>query len=97
MLYATTQLQLTKSYPTYQLYLTASSRTCQPEEVFQICVLETLYWLRSRLQKFPDLPKDIQSPEPEDYRDFSEESLRSFSFEAGGNVDVIWLPKQHIW
>ena len=40
---------------------------------------------------------DIQSPEPEDYRDFSEESLRSFSFEAGGNVDVIWLPKQHIW
>ena len=77
--------------------MTASSRTCQPEEVFQICVLETLHWLRSRLQKFPDLPKDIHSPEPEDYRDFSEAFLRSFSFEAGGNVDVIWLPKQHIW
>ena len=97
MQYATTQLQRTKSYPTYQLYLTATSRTHQPDEILRVCVLETLTWLRSRLQRFPDLPEDIRSPEPEGFHDFPMESLHSFSFDAGGSVDVIWSPKHQVW
>lgn len=97
MQYATTQLQRTKSYPTYQLYLTATSRTYQPDEILRICVLETLTWLRSRLQRFPDLPEDIRSPEPENFREFPKESLHTFSFDAGGSVDVIWSPKHQVW
>ena len=61
MPYMTTHLQPTKSYPTYQLYVTASGKAISPEDVLKICILETLRWLRSRLREFPELPEDIQS------------------------------------
>ncbi|MCR5717548.1 MAG: hypothetical protein K6F80_00745 [Oscillospiraceae bacterium] len=97
MQYKTTQLQLTKRFPTYQLYVTAASRVYRPEEIFKVCILETLRWLRSRLRDFPDLPDDSNAPEPADYSQFSLDSLHSFNFEAGGSVDVIYSAKQKIW
>ncbi len=97
MQYSPTQLPLTKSYPTYQLYLTAESRTYPPDVIFRVCVLETLAWIRSRLRGFPDLPEDICSPEPNDVQNFPPDALHSFSFEAGGSVNVIWSPQQHVW
>lgn len=54
-------------------------------------MLETLRWLRSRLQKFDSLPADICTPKPENYADFSTEQLHSFSFSMGIHVDVLYL------
>ena len=97
MPYTTTHLHPTKSYPTYQLYATAVGKGMQAEDVLKICILETLRWLRSRLQDFPNLPEDIQTPEPADHVGFRMEMLHSFSFDAGGTIDVIWSEKNHIW
>ena len=97
MPYTTTHLQPTKSYPTYQLYVTASGNSLTPEDVLKICILETLRWLRSRLVNFPDLPEEIRTPEPSDYARFTLDALHSFRLEAGGSIDVIWSEKRKIW
>ena len=97
MPYTTTHLHPTKSYSTYQLYATAVGKGLQAEAVMKICILETLRWLRSRLQNFPNLPEDIQTPEPADHAEFRMEMLHSFSFDAGGTIDVIWSEKNRIW
>lgn len=51
MKYQTTNLQPTKRYPTYQFHARTAQKKLPAEQVFCICVLETLHWLRSRLKK----------------------------------------------
>lgn len=58
MKYQTTNLQPTKRYPTYQFHARTAQKKLPAEQVFCICVLETLHWLRSRLKKFSSLPED---------------------------------------
>ena len=50
MKYQTTNLQPTKRYPTYQFHARTAQKKLPAEQVFCICVLETLHWLRSRLK-----------------------------------------------
>ena len=71
MKYQTTNLQPTKRYPTYQFHARTAQKKLPAEQVFCICVLETLHWLRSRLKKFSSLPEDICTPEPAQYEAFS--------------------------
>ena len=56
MKYQTTNLQPTKRYPTYQFHARTAQKKLPAEQVFCICVLETMHWLRSRLKKFSSLP-----------------------------------------
>lgn len=91
MKYQTTNLQPIKRYPTYQFHADTAQKKLPVSQVFCICVLETLRWLRSRLQKFDSLPADICTPEPENYADFSTEQLHSFSLSMGIHVDVLYL------
>ena len=50
MKYQTTNLQPIKRYPTYQFHADTAQKKLPVSQVFCICVLETLRWLRSRLQ-----------------------------------------------
>ena len=52
----TTQLRQIKSYPTYQLHAYTRSSSSAAEDMFRICILETMKWLRSRLSRFDSLP-----------------------------------------
>ncbi len=97
MEYRTTDLQPAKRYPTYQFHAVTAQKKLPPEQVFCICVLETLRWLRFRLKKFDQLPKEICTPEPEQFADFSMKALHSFSFSMGINVDVIYLENRGLW
>ena len=90
MKYQTTNLQPTKRYPTYQFHARTAQKKLPEEQVFCICVLETLHWLRSRLKKFSSLPEDICTPEPAQYEAFSMQQLHSFHSSVGAAVDVIW-------
>ena len=97
MEYVTTKLQPLKSFPTYQFHASTASGNLSVDNVFKICVLETFRWIRSRLRNFPEIPSEILVPEPEEYENFSESELHSFSFNLGLNVDVIYLEKSGVW
>ncbi len=97
MNYTTTQLRPTRSYPTYQFYAQINAGSIGADEIFHICILETLRWLRSRLRGFEELPPEILLPEPEDYRTLNPDQLHSFSFTRGITVDVVYAEKRGIW
>ncbi len=98
MSYIITKLQPLKSYPTYQFYAKADSKSLDKiSDVFKICILETFKWLRARLNDFDNLPNEIMTPEPSDYTEYSENSLISFSFSNGLSVDVVYIEKKGIW
>ena len=97
MKYQTTNLQPTKRYPTYQFHARTAQKKLPAEQVFCICVLETLHWLRSRLKKFSSLPEDICTPEPAQYEAFSMQQLHSFHSSVGAAVDVIYLENRGLW
>lgn len=97
MPYITTKVQAIKSYPTYQFYANADSSTVTVHDAFKICILETIRWIKSRLQDFYDLPKELNAPNPEDYGAFSEESLASFSYNNGFQIDVIYIEGISSW
>ncbi|MBE6843032.1 MAG: hypothetical protein E7510_09430 [Ruminococcus sp.] len=97
MSYITTKLTPLKSYPTYQFYAQADSKTIPSNEIFKICILETFKWLRSRLKNCPDLPNEILTPEPDKYADFSDSTLTSFTYSNGFSIDVIYIEKKGIW
>ena len=97
MKYQTTNLQPTKRYPTYQFHARTAQKKLPAEQVFCICVLETLHWLRSRLKKFSCLPEDICTPEPAQYEAFSMQQLHSFHSSVGAAVDVIYLENRGLW
>lgn len=97
MSYITTKLQPLKSYPTYQFYARVDSKSLDLQCTFKICILETFKWLRARLKKFSDLPEGMLTPEPENYADFSDESIISFSYSNGLSVDVVYIEKKGVW
>lgn len=97
MPYTTTKVQALKSYPTYQFYAKAGSRSVDTDCVFRICILEALKWIRSRLQDNHDIPRDLYAPEPEQYADFSCEDITSFSINSGFQIDVIYIDTAGIW
>lgn len=87
----TTQLRQIKSYPTYQLHAYTRSSSSAAEDMFRICILETMKWLRSRLSRFDTLPEQIMLPEPENYDLLSFDMLQSFSLSIGFNISVVLL------
>lgn len=97
MPYITTKLRLIKSYPTYQFYARADSKTLGTDDVFKICILEAFKWLRARLKDFSDLPDEIIPLEPSEYKSLNEESLFSFSYTNGLDIDVVYIEKKGIW
>lgn len=97
MNYTTTRLRPTRSYPTYQFYAQIDAKSLRTNDVFHICILETLRWLRSRLRGFEELPPEILLPEPEDYRALTQDKLHSFSVTQGVTVDVVYAEKRGIW
>ncbi len=97
MQYQTTKFTQLKSYPTYQFCARADSRKYSLDEVFRICILETMKWLRARLSNFSELPADLCTPEPENFAEFSSDMLHSFSFTDGPQIDVIYVEKNGIW
>ena len=97
MEYNTTKVRSLKSYPTYQFYAKADSRTVSTDEAFKICILEALRWIRIRLQNLPDLPTELNTPDPEQYCSFSEDELSSFSYNNGFQIDVIYIDSIGAW
>lgn len=95
--YIATRLQPIKSYPTYQLHAFTANDKMSADKVFCICVLETLKWLRLRLDQYDVLPQELTSPEPEDYESFSAEQLTSFNINVGAAMDCTFIPGQGVW
>ncbi len=95
--YITTKLQPLKSYPTYQFHTEIIANRLNVSDAFKIFILETFRWLRSRLKAFENLPSDIQTPEPDDFLNFSDNELHSFGFTNGLSVDVIYIERKGIW
>lgn len=95
--YQTTKISPMKSYPTYQLHAYSSAQNISVHECFKICILETFKWLRLRLEKFTKIDKLLQTPEPENYKDFSDDSLRSFTIKNSPGIDVIYIKTAGIW
>ena len=93
----TTQLRQIKSYPTYQLHAYTRSSSSAAEDMFRICILETMKWLRSRLSRFDTLPEQIMLPEPEDYNLLSFDMLQSFSLSIGFNISVVFIESRGVW
>ena len=91
MPYITTKVQALKSYATYQLYASADSKTADTDGVFKICILETLHWIRSRLSDHKIIPQELDSPMPQQYADFDDEKIQSFSINLGFQIDVIYM------
>lgn len=97
MSYTTTKVKALKSYPTYQFYAKADSRTLDSSNVFKVCILETLRWIRARLEGHSELPQELSTPEPERYADFGDDMLISFSYNSGFQIDVIYIDTLGVW
>lgn len=93
----TTKLKQIKSYPTYQLHAFSAKRKSAVNDIFKICILETMKWIRSRLSEFSDIPQQLCFPEPEDYNELSFEMLRSFNLNVGSNICVVFVESKGIW
>lgn len=93
----TTKLKQIKSYPTYQLHAFSKISKLAVNDIFKICILETMKWLRSRLSEFSDIPEQLKLPEPENYRQLSFEKLQSFSLNIGSNINVVFIESKGIW
>lgn len=97
MNYQTTKIKPLKSYPTYQFHAYTDSDSLGVNDVFKICVLEIFRWLRLRLNSFGNLLQDLNLPAPEEYTDFDERTLHSFSLELGATINSLYLDKSGIW
>ena len=97
MEYKTTEIHKIKSYPTYQFYAHTASSECSADEVFLICVLETLKWLRNRLKNFDELPPQLITPEPDNYKTFCESDLSSFNINVGAAIDCTYIRDSGVW
>ena len=97
MNYTTTTLQPEKSYPTYQFHAFTASEKLGAGDVFKVCVLETLNWLRQRMVNFPRLPDELRAPLPDEYESFPREALRSFNLNMGASVDCTYIQSEEVW
>ena len=82
-------------YPTYQLYAQMASKKLTPEQGLKLGALTVLAWLRLRLGDA--VPKELQTPEPEQYAAFPLEQLASIHVNYGFVIDVIALPDKGLW
>ena len=97
MAYITTKVHTLKSYPTYQFSAVADSATVTSDDVFKICILETMRWIRSRLSDHTSIPAEIDTPEPDNYSQFANDRIMSFSYESGFQIDVIYIEELGVW
>ena len=97
MTYITTKVQTLKSYPTYQFSAYADSAAADTNGVFRICILEAMRWIRSRLSDQTELPEGINTPEPQDHAQFSDDSIVSFSYEGGFQMEAVFIEELGIW
>lgn len=97
MEYMTTKLQTVKSYPTYQFHAFTAGTKLSAESVFKICVLETLRWIRLRMNNYDSIPDVLKVPDPENYADFTEDELSSFNINAGANMDCTFIRCRGVW
>ncbi|MBE6902510.1 MAG: hypothetical protein E7478_08545 [Ruminococcaceae bacterium] len=95
--YQVTALIHDRRYPTYQLHAQAINDTLPAQTVMNICVLETMAWLRRRLSQYADIPAEIDLPEPEDHNCFDSSSLRSFHLNIGCTIDVVYSEQEKAW
>ena len=93
----TTKLKQIKSYPTYQLHAFSKISKLAVNDIFKICILETMKWMRSRLSEFSDIPEQLKLPEPENYGQLSFGMLQSFSLNIGSNINVVFIESKGIW
>lgn len=84
------------TFPTYQLHAFAGNGTVSPEDVMKIAVLETMEWLRKRFRAF-DVPKELNMPCSEQYKDVSFDDFSSFQIDMGYKLVVIFLPEERVW
>lgn len=82
-------------YPTYQLYATVD-KNIGPETALKIAVLETFAWLRQRFSAFDVFP-EIDLPQPDDYLSLKPGDIRSFRFNVGYAVDVVYIEEEGVW
>lgn len=83
-------------YPSYQLYTTAESSKLSTDEVFKVCILETLFWIRQKFENL-EIPEELKSPAPSQYENFSLNDLKTFRIECGYIVDVVYVKSKKIW
>ena len=97
MEYKATVLHRLKRYPTYQFYAEIRSDQLSESEIFRRVILQTFFWLRARMKNAGEIPEEFCTLEPDQYADFSEEQLHSFSLDQGWKADVTYAPEQGIW
>ncbi len=97
MEYLATELQSIKSYPTYQFHAFTSNNQLSSDNIFKICILETLKWLRLRLKHYESLPSELLAPEPDSYDSFSSDQLASFNINIGAAIDCTYIPDHGVW
>ena len=97
MTYVTTKVHSLKSYPTYQFCAAADPGTAGTDGVFKICILEAMRWIRSRLSDQTGLPPEFDTPDPQDYKSFSDDRISSFSYESGFQIEVVYIEELGVW
>ncbi|MCD8187192.1 MAG: hypothetical protein LUD57_00935 [Ruminococcus sp.] len=97
MEYFTTKLNFVKSYHIYQFHAFTANKKLKSDDIFYICILEVLQWLRRRLNNFTELPEVLCSPEPDLYNNFDSEKLCSFNINVGANIDCIYIKTKCVW
>ena len=95
--YQVTEITHNRRYPTYQLHAQAINDTLPAQTIMNICILETMAWLRKRLTKYADIPTEIDLPEPENFSSFDSASLRSFHVNIGCTIDVVYSEQERTW
>lgn len=97
MEHAPTILQQLKSYPTYQFHAEITSDQMNEREVFLRLILETYQWLRDRLKGSGRIPRELDTPQPDAYSEFSEAQLRSFTLDMGWKAEVTYAAERGLW
>lgn len=95
--YTTTVFQPRKSYPTYQFHACSACGKLPVTDIFKVCILETFRWLRARLQDYPQLPPELQTPEPSDFSQFDFSEIHSFQLADSVQIHVVYAEKAGIW
>lgn len=95
--YHITQITHNRRFPTFQLFATARNEALPAETVMNICILETMQWLRYRLSSYSTLPPETDLPLPEEYEKLDKSMLRSFQISIGCTIDVVYSEKEKLW
>lgn len=84
-----------RQYPTYQLYAEMANKKTAPRDGLRLAALTTLEWLRQRLQN--NIPPELDQPDPAQFREASDDCLKSFHMSKGFVIDIVSLPEQGLW